>query len=342
MPPKLKPRVNLVLFNENKFGGTITYTAHLYRALKLAGVDCMIYRPGKGLGPTKSFGYGALHRTASMGILKNMGGMTLIAACIGKKFSKQALELMANGACMTVHDPNDLKYYDDTSIMQSDRIIIIRKNNTSICPNATFIPHPFDCYFGPQTTHQTRRIHAVTLSRLGSIKRTKWILEANRELPPDRQIWLRGHDDRFFTYNAFVRTGKFPEFKQDSEKPESERCTFGNEFGEAQRIASRATYLVDLTEIEGDGGGTQYTFLEGLDAGCVLVLNKAWIRPDGIWSPGVNCLTVGSPHELAQCLTEDRTPRQLIDMVHEARAILPEHDPLVIGQRYLTFLQGKN
>jgi hypothetical protein len=34
--------------------------------------------------------------------------------------------------------------------------------------------------------------------------------------------------------------------------------------------------MVDMSSIKGDGGGTQYTFLEAIYMGCVLVLNSKW------------------------------------------------------------------
>jgi hypothetical protein len=41
--------------------------------------------------------------------------------------------------------------------------------------------------------------------------------------------------------------------------------------------------VVDLSVIKKDGRGTQYTFLEAVDAGCSLVLHKAW-EPTGLLS----------------------------------------------------------
>jgi hypothetical protein len=43
------------------------------------------------------------------------------------------------------------------------------------------------------------------------------------------------------------------------------------------KLAADGQVVVDLSAISGDGGGTQYSFLECWDAGRPLVLNSRWI-----------------------------------------------------------------
>lgn len=333
------PRVNLVMLNPNKFGGTISYTAHLYHVLRLVGCDTHIYRLGKTVSKPKDFGYGCLHQTVPLDYIKAQPGHTLIAACIGKEFEAPTLELLAAGARLTVHDPNDIGYFTDLDFTKSKKLVIIRPNNTSICPKATFIPHPFIRQYRKFLDDQPRPKWAVTLSRLGAIKRTKWIVEANRELPKGRQIWLRGYDDRFFTYNAFIRSGKYKEFKQDSELPEDQRRTFGKDLGEAQKIAKGCTWLVDLTEIKGDGGGTQYTLLEAIDAGCALMLNQAWCTKGGLWKPGDNCAAVSDKDDLVRKLSMTWDPTRIQGLARRAYKILDNHKPADIAEQYLDFFK---
>jgi hypothetical protein len=58
-----------------------------------------------------------------------------------------------------------------------------------------------------------------------------------------------------------------------------------------------------MSSIAQDGGGTQYTFLEAIDAGCVLILNSKWTNnPNSIWQHNHNCLVVSNSDELAQIL----------------------------------------
>lgn len=344
MPPIPNKQVHLVMLNPNKFGGTVTYTAHLYHALKAAGAEPMIYEIGKRLSGPRGFGYGCPVMRCPSHIIAGLKGIIHITACVmtrankNDEYERAVAELYDAGAFITIHDPNDLNNSFDREFISSRRIAIIRPNNTRICPNATFIPHPFVRHYKNFMFSATREKHAVTLSRLGAIKRTKWIVEANRFLPPSRQVWLRGYDDRFFTYNAFVRDGKYPEFRQDSDLPPGEQKTFKKELGEAQKIAVQAKYLVDLTEIKGDGGGTQYSFLEGIDAGCVLILNKAWTDVHcSMWKDGYNCLTVGSMEELVDTLNKTRSFGFLEGLASKAHSILTNHEPFKIGRRYLEF-----
>lgn len=335
-------KVNLYMANPNKFGGTITYVAHLYHALKMVGCKPMIYKAGKVPSKEKEFGYDCKYRTAPIDyvVQDSRDGHMHIAACVGQ-FEHDVSELLGYGATITVHDPNDLGNFKCLDFTTSSNIVIIRPNNTSICPNATFIPHPFVRHYKQTPNQGNRPRFAVTLSRLGAIKRTKWILEANRLLPEDRQIWLRGYDDRFFTFNAFVRSGKYPEFMQDAHRAEGEKMGFPKQLGAAQTVARQAKWLVDLTHIKGDGGGTQYAFLEAIDAGCALIINKAWLRPDGIWHPGRNCMAVGSAEELAELLASNAANTDRVLLANAAQKILPNHDPVKVAQQYLKFFKER-
>lgn len=49
-----------------------------------------------------------------------------------------------------------------------------------------------------------------------------------------------------------------------------------------------AKVMVDMSAIKKDGGGTQYTFMEAMDAGCALVLNEKW--GEEVFKDGENCL----------------------------------------------------
>lgn len=335
--------IKLVLLNPNKVGGTITYTAHLYHVLQGLGHRVMIYQPGKVVSKPKSFGYGCKYITAPMDYVAKLPGITHVAACIGKKYADTTMELIRQGASITLHDPNDLNYFDDLSFTNGDNVIIIRRNNRKICPNATFIPHPFIKHFAQRPRQKGRPHLAVTLSRIGAIKRTKWILEANRVLSPKNQIWLRGHDDRFFSYNNLIRNGKYPEFVQDSKRPDGQKMGFAKELGQAQQVAVNANYLVDLTHIQGDGGGTQYTFLEAIDAGCALILNTEWTKVTGsIWKPGVNCIDVATADELSDFLGSRVARKMVTKLANEAYMLLSNHAPDKVGKRYIRFFKKQH
>jgi hypothetical protein len=55
---------------------------------------------------------------------------------------------------------------------------------------------------------------------------------------------------------------------------------------DGQSILQNAKFVVDLSVITHDGGGTQYTFLEAIHEDCVLVLHKDWVRQGNTFQHG--------------------------------------------------------
>ena len=71
--------------------------------------------------------------------------------------------------------------------------------------------------------------------------------------------------------------------------------------------------MVDLSAIKNDGGGSQYTFLEAIHQGTVLVLNKKWV--DNVNTPfinGKNCLVIEDEYDLAYILKSKHIPTEKI------------------------------
>ncbi len=76
---------------------------------------------------------------------------------------------------------------------------------------------------------------------------------------------------------------------------------FDMTFEATAKVYSRAHAVVDLSRFNGDGGGTQYTFLEAAHCGCLLILHDDWLKPEypSPYKNGLNCLTVKSEKDLA-------------------------------------------
>ena len=58
-------------------------------------------------------------------------------------------------------------------------------------------------------------------------------------------------------------------------------------------ILNNCKYVVDLSVIKGDGGGTQYTFLEAIHQDCILILHKEWVERGDLFKDKYNCYVVG-------------------------------------------------
>ena len=74
---------------------------------------------------------------------------------------------------------------------------------------------------------------------------------------------------------------------------------------ENKDILKGCTFMVDLSVIKGDGGGTQYTFLEAIHQDCILILHNDWISQGNLFHSGVNCIGVSSEEELANVINND-------------------------------------
>ena len=52
-----------------------------------------------------------------------------------------------------------------------------------------------------------------------------------------------------------------------------------------------------MSIIKGDGGGTQYTFLEAIYHGCALILHHEWVSIGDTFKKDYNCYVVGGSED---------------------------------------------
>ena len=143
-------------------------------------------------------------------------------------------------------------------------------------------------------------------------KHTDIILKANRLLPETEQILIHGFVNKRY---AYLKLGSLP-FAQ------SYRGVFPKTFGALNAILKDAKYCVDMSVIQHDGGGTQYTFLEAIYQGVVLVINKRWV--EGYDTPFIhnrNCIVVEDSEDLARIIRLGLSE----DIVRCAKRILEPH-----------------
>jgi hypothetical protein len=117
------------------------------------------------------------------------------------------------------------------------------------------------------------------------------ILEANRL---GANIEIVGFENRLYT--KFKVCPDYPEWVQSKgNHPRSGEGSFG--------LLVDARGMVDLTDIKGDGGGTQYTFLEAWDAGAVPIIGKWWERKGDDMKDNNNCFMVEDAEQLKSLVT---------------------------------------
>lgn len=327
-------KVTLIYQTDVRFGGWATYTVHLARALRASGCDVRIARiRTRDEKKDRDFGYGETYQNISpTTAVKLAKEEVVLTTAVGKNYYDQIAEVLEEGGWITIHDPNEIKTEEWKNSIPQERCFIIRTSMQQYLPGATFIRHPFDPYFRGRFNRMVTH-NGVAISRIDFDKRTHWILEANRLVAERLRVRVMGEETRQYTFRQLCP--KFPEFIQNSDREEEDRSRFPRVWGAAQELCRNARLMVDLSEIKGDGGGTQYTFLEAIDAGAVCVLNKAWIRKGGVMVPNKNCLAVGGPTELAELLRQAPQSGPSLRKIRKgARKLLVNHAPRLVGRKY--------
>lgn len=306
--------------------------AHLSRALETVGVGYQLYcRTKKTETRIRDFGYGLQYRNLSSDDIVRVEGMSVVAA-LQKNYLDETKELLRRGAYIIIHDPTELKKdIRDLILDNQDKVIVIRKANLKHIHGATFIPHPYVRRYKDEPP--AMECNAISISRIDFDKRTDIILEANRLVPENKRVDIRGFDGRI--YSRLRLLPRFPEYKQSVNR-------YPREFDYAVNLCRKYRYHVDMSEIKGDGGGTQFTYLEATDSGCVSILNSAWILPGEAMKPGENCLAISSPEELAWVLKYGEKHFDLDKIRQNARNYIERsHNPKRVGKFWKKFLFGK-
>lgn len=320
--------VNIFYLSPNPYGGWVTFTAHLAHGLHEAGFEPAVFKRRDRCEYTdRPFGYDVWYR--------NLGNEEwpdelvdgpIILAAVHKKFAGYAVEIMERfpkRTSVVIHDPTEL----DGKLVECIKAhkinhFVIRKANLQHLPTAKLLLHPYQRMSPPPVRPPVH--NAVSISRIDFDKNTAMLLDANRLLPEDRKISIRGFENRIYT--RFNIVPHYPEWVQS-------KAAYPREIDSAVKLCAEAQYMVDMSLIKGDGGGTQYTFLEAMDAQAVPVIHYDWIRPDDEMRPGVNCLAVRSAEELRDVLMED--PPDLSEGMNET---LSRHDATTVARTLMEML----
>lgn len=351
-------KVDLFYLSPNPYGGWVTFTSHLMTALRASGVDCELFkiRP-RSERKKRDFGYGKRYRNISLQEALGRKGKKLIVAG-AKQFKEETETLYRAGACLVIHDPTELKNLPEN--LDYTRCVSIRQIGARTLQGSVFIRHPYKCFseedLSPQTIvnyaedgsanksrwaaisdgiflpqKRTRPCKAISTSRIDFDKHTSLLLDANRLLNDEDKIDIRGFENRIYT--RFKIVPHYPEWVQSvAQYPREESFAF--------EMMTNCTYNVDMTQIKGDGGGTQYTWLEAWNAGCIPIIHGNWLldQPDDM-VPDENCIVVGSAEELAKVLSREENHEKLAEMRQHCSEALALHSPELIGQQYQIFLE---
>jgi hypothetical protein len=86
--------------------------------------------------------------------------------------------------------------------------------------------------------------------------------------------------------------------------------------------------MIDLSELQNDGGGTQYTFLDAIYNNCAIILNRKWIesvaRRHSDFKEGYNCYAISNEQELMD-LINNSNKIDTTKVVENAKKLLARH-----------------
>lgn len=324
----MKEPIALFHLAKPKYGGWPTFTAHLYKALELEGYDPQLYKVGDRTElRQRPFGRGVAYQNVSTAdAVAIANGTRSLVTATDRSSLPSTDALLHAGASIVIHDPTELNPRLVEMLRDGPRVVVIRKKNVANLRDlgiaASFAPHPYVPY---GKNGIVREWNAVAFSRLDWDKHTDIIAGANALLPVDRRCRIYGAANRMYAHH-----------KLDSAFPGWKESYFGGfpvELHSGVELAQRAIYAVDMSAIKGDGGGTQYTFLEAWDAGAALVVNEAWLtdQTDAVVADRT-AYAVSSAQQLAAQLTRPPAP----EVIAAGQAMLKAHAPKAVVEAYLS------
>lgn len=316
-------RITVAYLAKAKYGGWPSFTMHLCAALRAAGASPVVRTVGaRTADMPKRFGYGLMCRRMSLSDLLATPDPIVIAAA-DKDHAEAARALIARGALLVVHDPAE----KHLSGMPADRCVVIRQAMLHHMCAAKFIPHPYQRAYATEGDPPALRDSPVCQARIDWDKHTDLILEA---CDLWGQIRLVGACNPMYVFHKIKP--RWPDFAVQPFPPD--------QHGGAA-LCRTASATIDMSAIKGDGGGTQYSFMEAWDAGSPLIINRKWLigLPPDEMRHGVNCLVAGSGAEIRDHLVTIHTnAEKSASLVKAGILSLERHEPSLVGAQYLSAL----
>lgn len=311
-------RINLFLLADVQYGGFITYTYHLKRSLELAGHTVALFKVGKRTeNQVRQMAHGLRYQNVSQdaAIYQCQKHASVITAAYADKKPELLMALLKAGARLVLHDPTEISDDAQRAVEKyKTPVITIRKNSPKTfereygLEGVKFVPHPYVPIYVASMGHK-KTVRAVTLSRLDFDKHTDIIVEANTLLPDDKKIQIWGAQNSMYVYHKIAK--RWPKWDKDY------KGAFPKTDAAALHIVRDAHWMVDMSLIKNDGGGTQYTTLEAWNMGAVPIIHSDWIIHEDEMQHGVNCWAVSNAQQLA-AVVEKATPKKtLIERCHE-------------------------
>lgn len=286
------------------YGGWVSFTAHLAKM-----TNGFLFKVGTKLEKSgRPFGYGLAYRNIPAEIINKLPNPIITA--IDKNYYGHLKQV--NNAKIILHDPTELKpelikiIKSNNIRVYGDRDGVVNVLNKKFDIKANKILHPYI----PFDLKAVKKSGMVSISRIDFDKNIDILLDSGLDID------IYGACNTMYVYHKLDRErfdylyrGKYPK------KYDAVRDILGNK-----------RFLVDMSTIKDDGGGTQYTFLEGINAECVLVLNKKWAEAGNTFKHNYNCLLVENAKQLSLINQED----DYSHIIKNAKKIINKHSNIKI------------
>ena len=320
-----KPK-NLLYLAKPIYGGWVTFTAHLSRKYNYP-----IYKITKNTEKKKrDYGYDCQYQNMNLCDILKLNNILITAV---DKHYWGYLHFLPKDTEIVIHDPTECKVSKtgnpliqsvegNEPVLQNMKVITIRQSvqdylSKNFQIDSQFLKHPF--YEYEKNTNKGIGYKAVSISRIDFDKNTDLILKANQLIAKKKNhIYLFGAENRIYVHHKLKDLniseywkGKFPKKISPTYEDKS--------------ILKDAKYMVDMSIIKQDGGGTQYTFLEAIYEDCILILHNDWISQGDLFQSGVNCIGVSNEEELANVINNDIDVELSELILKNSKEIIKDH-----------------
>ena len=316
------------------YGGGTTFAAHLLHQTGYSKKNNIILRITKKTeSKLREFGYGLYYQNISIDLINKIKfpfitlfKETHFNILTGFNVRKDRSDNDNNNSgILVIHDHRDIS---DKVVphLANWKLVAIRKTVQNYLKSkyglsSLFLYHPFYPYPITVISNQSERKGAVSISRISFEKNTDMIIRANKVLQDQHQpIKLYGCPSRMYVHLYLGGyNGDFNRYYYGM---------FDKSFSALSSILAQAKFVVDLSVLKYDGGGTQYTFLEAIHNGCALILHRRWLENDYVnpdycdFKEGYNCFAVDNENELADIIKKDPDTSKIVE---NARKLMARH-----------------
>ena len=316
--------MNFVYMARPIYGGWVTMTAHLSLTFNYP-----IFKITKKSEKSKrNFGYGVQYQNQSIEDLIKKDNLVITA--IDKNYYEY-LDKFPDSTILIIHDPTEVKNKEFVEKIKRFQIYTIREkvyyyllNNFGI--NSILKVHPFYKY--PLIdNNENCSYNCLSISRIDFDKHTEIILKANKLIDYDsNKIHIFGAENRLYVHHKLSSLGLKEDFEKYWMKKFPKNLPLTD--SDSNNLLNNCEYIIDMSIIKSDGGGTQYTFLEAIYNDCILILHDEWVKQGNLFKDKYNCYVVGLTENPEQEIADIiNNPNKNLNkkIIKNAKLILENH-----------------